>query len=274
VMPTPLRALPREIGHGIFWIGDCLRRESATAPFHLHSSAFLIIGDSQTLLIDTGHPGHWATIESMLNQILGDRALDWIMPTHPEPAHAGNLSRLLHKYPTARVPGDIRDYHVFWPDISSRLVPMHSGDTLDLGGGVRVDVLPALIRDLPNTQWAFEHSQRVLFVSDGFAYSHQSIAEESDESGPIHRPGSCALLTSEIPDPPTVEEALLATRSALSWSRFVKIDEMFIQFVHLLDHLDVALVAPAHGNVISERDPILQVMRLAYDKAYDPSPVV
>src|ERR1700722_736755 len=91
--------LPRQIIPGLFWLGGCSNsagwpgRENAPA-IHEPISVYLVVGRDRTLLVDTGHFAHWYAIEPQLEQVLAGRSLDYILPTHPELPHTGNLGRL------------------------------------------------------------------------------------------------------------------------------------------------------------------------------------
>lgn len=257
----------RQIAPGVAWLGDCVRRTFDGREFHLHHSAFVVTGGRETLLIDTGHPEKWDELENALDQLLGARSLDWIWPTHPEPAHAGNLGRLLRKFPSARVTGDVRDYPMYFPDFVDRLVAWPIGQTLDLGGGYQITAEEALIKDLPSTQWAYESSQQILFVADGFAYSHGAQPEEAADAGPLHESGECRLFSSELKQPPSAEAAAYTTRNAVYWSRYVDVSPIFNRFDEFLDRNIVKLIAPAHGGVIDDLEATVNIIRRAYDLA-------
>src|SRR5680860_1207523 len=130
----PGPTFPREIVDGVHWLGGCLVPEVGGHKFHNHISAYLIKGDEKTLFFDTGHPAHWQAVERDLDVALGGRPLDYIVPSHSEMPHSGNLPRLLDKYPTSLVHGEVRDYHLYYPGCEDRLVPGRPGDELDLGG--------------------------------------------------------------------------------------------------------------------------------------------
>jgi flavorubredoxin len=255
-------SLPRELGPGVTWLGDCLKRMEGDQPVHVHTSCYFVEGERQTLLIDTGHPTHWKQVEATLDTLLGGRTLDWIFPTHPELPHAGNLNRLLAKFPDAQVTGDVRDYHLYCPEYVDRLVPRVAGSELDLGGRT-ITFLEAPIRDLPSSQWAYDSLAQILFVADAFGYTHGGLdAVGGDE--PVHRPGECGLLSTELPAPPTIEQTAFLTRAALNWSRYVDVAPHFAKVEALLERHPAKLVAPAHGNVISDLEALLPILRAAH----------
>jgi hypothetical protein len=254
----------REIAPGVFWLGGCFEATMLTRPIHYHVSAFLIIGSHKSVLYDTGDPHHWPSIAPVLTRLLAGRPLDYLFPSHPEIPHAGNLAALLERYPAATVVGDIRDYHVHYPEYTERLVALRHHERLDLGDRV-LEVIPAYIHDLPNTLWAYDTGSGALFVSDGFSYVHH-LPTPADEAS--HLPGQCWLLSSELPEPPSVEQAAYGTGRALYWTRFVDVSETFNHIGELLVQRSTRLIAPAHGNVISDVEPMIKISLAAHREVY------
>jgi flavorubredoxin len=257
----------REIAEGIWWLPQCLVRASSEGVLHLHAAPYLICGSDKTLLWDTGPPPQWEGVTSSLDEILGERQLDYIVPSHPEVAHCGNAERLLNKYPDALLIGDVRDYAYYLPRHTDRIRAFDRAGTLDLGTHA-FTFLPGLIKDLPSTQWAYESTSDVLFVGDAFAYSH--LAPANGDAEPTHRPGECTLLASELDAPPRDEQIIWITKAALYWTRFVPIDVYLEDVLKLLDDHPTRLVAPGHGAVIDDVDGVLWLIWEALRRAYDP----
>lgn len=265
------RDLPREISDGIWWVGACLESAAFDEPVHFHTSAYVIVGTEATLMFDTAPPGAWSKVRHDLDRVLGDRPLDYLVPSHPEIPHAGNLDRIVGRYPGVQIVGDLRDYHLYFPDHVDRMRPVPHGTEIDLGGGHAFVLLDAVIEDLPTTVWGYERSQQVLFPVDALGYGHlpQVSGEDSGDVGePLHRPGECALLTSELDHPPALELATHLTRSSLYWSRYVDIGPYFERFEALLVRYPARLLAPAHGSVVDDLDLIMPVMREAHRHAF------
>jgi glyoxylase-like metal-dependent hydrolase (beta-lactamase superfamily II) len=259
---------PREIAPGIWWITECLVMPLGGSVKHLHVAPYLIVGSDAVLLYDTGTPSQWKNLQLRLDAILGDRPIDYIIPSHPEIAHCGNAIRMLEKYPSARLLGDIRDYANYFPDHVDRFGSLAAGEVLDLGSH-RFEFVDALIKDLPNTQWGYEQATGTLFVADGFAYSHQPPIEGDDR--PTHLEGECNLLASELGAPPSDEQVIFITKAALYWTHFVKLSQFLSQFKDLLRQYPPTIVAPAHGAVIDDVDNILWLIWDSLEKAYDPA---
>ncbi|BAS14170.1 anaerobic nitric oxide reductase [Arthrobacter sp. Hiyo8] len=106
----------RWLADGTYWLGGCLSANAQGQEVHYHVSSYLVVGSKATLLVDTGDPAHRALLLAQLELVLGERPLDYVFPTHPEIPHAGNLPALLDKYPGALVVGDVRDYHLHFPN--------------------------------------------------------------------------------------------------------------------------------------------------------------
>jgi len=244
---------PREIAPGVHWLGGCLVPEIDGRKYHNHVSAYLIIGEDQTLLVDTGHPKDWEAVAAGIDEVLQSRPLDFVFPTHSEMPHAGNLTRLLNRYPETVVVGDIRDYHFYYPGCEDRLRACAIGDSLDLGGR-RFSIVKPVIVDLPSTQWGFDDGARVLFVSDGYAYSHE------------HEAGQCALTAEELPELPTPEQTRHINDKALYWTRFRDMAPLFDRLAELRVELDARVIAPAHGSVITKPEVILPALESGYRK--------
>ncbi len=257
---------PREIADSIFWVGDCRQMLVDGQDVHNHHSAFLIVGRG-TVLVDTSSPGFWPRVEGQLDAVLGDRPLDMVAPTHPEVAHAGNLARLLEKYPRCELVGDVRDYHLHFPQFAGRFREVASGREIDLGGGRSLLMLPAPIRDLPSSVWGFETGAGVMFVGDGFGYVHRG-SPDPEQDLPVHAPGECWLLSDELPEPPSVELTEHVTRQALVWSRFVDATAVLREVDELMTRYPPRVIAPAHGNVISNPAAVWPVIRSSFDRAF------
>lgn len=259
--------LPREIAPGVTWIGTCLEFDlGGVRKIHGHNSTYLVQGPEASLMVDTGNPSSWPAIEEVLDNALGDRPLDYLFPTHPELPHTGNMARLVAKYPGLRIVGDVRDYHLFYPTVTDHLEARVPGDRIELGGGYDVVILEALIRDLPNSQWCYAEATKTLFTADGLCYMHRPELGDDD---PMHLPGECGLTTGELKSPPAVENVSFFTGSALYWSRFVDdAEECYARVGALVKELGAEILAPTHGNVITDAAEVLPIVQAGHKQAY------
>lgn len=208
---------------------------------HSYHSLYLIDGDDGSLLVDTGHPKDWASVERQLDELLASGAppVRYIFPTHAEVPHSANLGRLLDKFPRAEVCGDVRDYHLVFPNCDSRLRAKGVGDSLDLGS-TTFFFIEAVVRDLVTSVWGYDTRSRTLFPGDGFGYMHH------------HAAGQCGQFAEEIPELPVADLTALFTEIGLYWTHFTDMEPVVEQLDALLSSHDspVEVVAPAHSSPI------------------------
>jgi glyoxylase-like metal-dependent hydrolase (beta-lactamase superfamily II) len=285
--PDASGSFARELAPGVHWMGWC--QEPTTEVFgetvHVHVSNFLVEGTDRALLYDTSLPLNWPAMESQLDAALGGRPLDWIVPSHPEIPHCGNLGHLLRKYPHAKVVGDVRDYHLFFPEVAGRSEPWPSGYRADLGGGYEFTLLDAPVRDGANTVWGHEAKQQVLFTADAYSFTHFAAPRPSPGSGdgpgtssddddtPVHRPGQCSLTWREIGRLPNDAQAIYITKAALYWTRYVDFGPFIEAVADILREYPTRFVAPAHGNVVDNVGELMPIIEEAHRRAYQEGPI-
>ena len=61
--------MPREIAPGVFWIGDCLAQRHQGKIYHGYNAAFLVAGETASVLVETGHPKDFPVIERHLAEL-------------------------------------------------------------------------------------------------------------------------------------------------------------------------------------------------------------
>lgn len=237
--PNPL---PREIAPGVFWLGECLEQRSRGKTYHSYNAAFLVVGTRASMLVETGHPKDYLTIDAQLRGILGQggRApLRHLFLTHEETPHSGGLGRVLETHPDVTVHGDVSDYHLAFPQFADRLRPMLEGETIDLGDREFVAVEP-IIRDLRTTWWGFDTGAAMLFPGDGFAYSH------------YHEDCHCGLVAEEASSLDLGDVSAVFAEKALFWTKFVDTEPYIDRLGKLIDRLGVKAIAPTHGLPITD----------------------
>jgi flavorubredoxin len=235
--PNPL---PREVAPGIFWLGECLEQRQQGKIYHGCNACFLIVGDTASMLVETGHPKDFPIIEGQLNKLLpGKPSIKYLFVTHQETPHCGGLGRVLHRYPDAILCGDVSDYHLAFPQYEHRMRMMKDGDEIDLGGrGFRA--VEPVVRDMRTTWWGFETRDRVLFPGDGFAYSH------------YHEDGHCGLVAEEAASLDLQDTTAVFADLALWWTKWADMRNYCARLDRLIEKLDVKSVCPTHGLVITD----------------------
>lgn len=246
--------LPRLIRADLLWTGGCVDFPFEGRSVHSHMSTYCLKGSERTILIDTGCPIHANRVVRDVEQFLGGRALDYMFLTHSEFPHDGLATFWLERYPKLRAVGDVRDYRLFFPELTDRMIKARPGDWVDLGDRAFVFV-PAIWRDLKNTLWGYETRERTLFVSDGFSYLHR------------HEEGECDLLVSES-GTPKVELIRTFNEATMDWINHIGSEATFDQIDSLLAILKPSLIASAHGAVIDEPGVILPLIKAGMQSSH------
>jgi len=239
-MTISKKQMPRELAPGVFWLGDCLEQQANGKIYHTYNAAFLLIGESASMLIETGHPKDFPLINAQMETLLAGKApLKHLFVTHQETPHSGGLGRVLHRYPEVLVCGDICDYHLAFPRYAHRLREMRGGDKVDLGARV-FELVEPVIRDLRTTWWGFETRERVLFPGDGFAYSH------------YHEDHHCGLVAEEATSLDLQDTTAVFADLALWWTKWADMRNYCARLDQLMERLQVKTVCPTHGLVITD----------------------
>ncbi|HYZ47517.1 MAG TPA: MBL fold metallo-hydrolase [Sphingomonas sp.] len=243
----PTGAFPRALSETLLWTGGCLSVLYHDRMVHSHTSAYLVLGTERTMLVDTGNAQDWPRIEGDVERFLAGRTLDFVFPTHGELPHCGLLTAWLDKYPDALAVGSLRDFPLYYPDYADRMRSVAAGEAIDLGDR-RIVFLPPVWRDLRDTLWAFDTTERTLFVADAFAYLH------------YHEADRCDHLISEQPLP-AVEMIKYFNERAMYWTRFTDTERSFADIDEMLAVLRPKLIATAHGGVIDATEAMLPLVK-------------
>jgi flavorubredoxin len=227
--------LPRELGSGLFWCGSCEHFPFRGETIHSGNNLYLIVGEDASMLIEAGSPNdHRVTFEQLDELLVDAPPLRYIYPTHQETPHAGSLLRFLHRYPDVTVRGNIKDYHLFFPEFEDRFVSLAPGEEINLGG-TTFQAIEAIIRDLKTTQWGFDTRSRALFPGDGFAYGHEHLVEQ------------CGHLAEEVSELDIPDMTGVFTDQSLTWARYTDMEPYTRRLEDLITQRDVRVVGPTHG---------------------------
>ncbi|MGE4425520.1 MAG: MBL fold metallo-hydrolase [Solirubrobacteraceae bacterium] len=245
--------LPREIASGVHWLGQCTGIELEGETLHSYNSSYLVVGEHSCALVEMGLSSDLPVIEAQLDDLLaGAPPLRYLFISHHESPHAGGIGRWLARFPESTACGNVMDLHLVLPEFADRLQPLEPGDELDLGG-TQLRVVEAVFRDMPYTRWVFDTRQRVLFTSDGFAYTH------------LHSERHCGLLGEETLGTIDLEQmTAIFAYAAFHWTQLVDVEPFIARLEEMLKELDVAVVAPTHGLPFSDIGAIMPEIRKGF----------
>ena len=130
-----------------------------------------VILDEKIAVMDTADPRAGEEWLAQIEEVLAGRTPGYLVISHLEPDHAGNIQKIAEKYPDMQLVGNPKTFAMlpqfFDMDVSGRCVTVKEGDTLSLGSHTLTFVMAPMVH-WPEVMVAYESSEKVLFSADGF----------------------------------------------------------------------------------------------------------
>lgn len=240
----------RRISDGIHWIQECGPHRAQfvdsrnTWPedwyrpgreVHIPQNAYLLTGE-RSLLLDTLSPAAGDLILRELDALLNGRDLDFLVVSHPDLPHAGNVPRLLEAYPDVTlVAPAIGDTHALYHLDGARMV--EPGEEIDLGGP-RARFHEATFLDAPLHLWMTERRSGTLFPVDWLGFPHLG--------------GECLRFTDELEAEVGLSRLIEFHGRVMFWHQYADAGKVQAEIDRLIRDLDPKAVASAHGLVVRE----------------------
>ena len=139
-------------------------------PNGVSYNSYLIM-DEKVAVMDTVDPRATDAWFANLEEALNGRTPDYLVISHLEPDHAGNIQKAAEKYPQMKLVSNAKLF-AFLPqffdlDLTDRCVTVKEGDTLSLGSHTLAFVMAPMVH-WPEVMVEYEVSEKVLFSADGF----------------------------------------------------------------------------------------------------------
>lgn len=147
-----------------------------------------VILDEKVAVMDTVDPRATEEWFANLERVLAGRRVDYLVVSHMEPDHAGNVQKFAEKYPEAKIVGNAKTFGMmaqfFDFDVTDRKVEVKEGGTLELGSHTLQFFMAPMVH-WPEVMVAYEQSEKILFSADGFGkFGATDVDEEwDDEAG-------------------------------------------------------------------------------------------
>jgi len=253
----------REVRDGIYCMKECIVSSALEGAdedelpvwfdsgeeLHSSQSAYVIV-DESTLLFDTWSPASRDEILETLDAVLDGRDLDYLVVSHMESNHAGNMEVILREHPEATLvapaQGAEHERKLYRLDSWDTRYVEH-GDTIDLGGRSVRFIEPAFL-DQARTTYMFEEVTRTLFTVDWFGFQHMG--------------SECLECLDEMKYDLAPDQLDRFNGYALVWLRFADPEKLDGIIDYVKRDLVPETIAPAHGQVIRESVPeYLEMMR-------------
>ncbi|GAB1451617.1 FprA family A-type flavoprotein [Draconibacterium sp.] len=161
------------LAENIYYLGFNDRRTSLfeniwPIPHGISYNSYLLV-DEKIALVDTVERSFVDEYLDNIEEIIGNRPVDYLIINHMEPDHSGALKALVQKYPDIILVGNNKTFGIvecFYMTPKNVLM-VHDGYVLDLGKfKIQFQTIPMV--HWPETMVAFEETNKILFSGDAF----------------------------------------------------------------------------------------------------------
>ena len=221
----------RNVTSDLYWVGAndhrlALFENCFPIPRGVSYNAYVIL-DEKIAIMDTVDRRATEEWLSNLERVLEGRTPDYLIVSHMEPDHAANIQRVAEKYPEMKLVGNAKTFPMiaqfFDLNIEGREVIVKEGDTLSLGRHTLQFFMAPMVH-WPEVMVTYEQSEKVLFSADGFGkFGSLSVEEPWEDEARRYFINIVGKYGAPV-------QALLKKTAAL----------------------DVAMICPLHGPVLSE----------------------
>ena len=139
-------------------------------PNGISYNSYVIIDEKVAVMdtVDSRATEEWL---ANLEKALDGRLVDYLVVSHMEPDHAGNIKNLIERYPNMQIVGNAKTFAMipqfFDVDITDRTVSVKEGDTLSLGKHTLQFFMAPMVH-WPEVMVVYEQAEKILFSADGF----------------------------------------------------------------------------------------------------------
>lgn len=140
-------------------------------PNGVSYNSYIILDDKITIMdtVDKRGTDEWL---ANVKNVLGDNKPYYLVVSHLEPDHAGNVQTLIEMYPDMKIVGNAKTFAMIGQffDIEitdDKKVVVNEGDTLELGKHTLQFFMAPMVH-WPEVMVTYEQSEKVLFSADGF----------------------------------------------------------------------------------------------------------
>ncbi len=137
-------------------------------PHGISYNSYLLV-DEKIALVDTVERSFIDEYLDNIEEIIGDRQVDYLIINHMEPDHSGALKALVQKYPEIILVGNKKTFgfvESFYMNPKNILM-VHDDYVLDLGKlKIQFQTIPMV--HWPETMVAYEATNKILFSGDAF----------------------------------------------------------------------------------------------------------
>ncbi|MFN2569952.1 MAG: MBL fold metallo-hydrolase [Candidatus Dormibacteria bacterium] len=233
-LPPIIHHPPQQIADGVFLIRQLQGEGHAPLCVYINS---LVIDGEEPIIVDTGtHANHETWLDDVFGIVRPER-VRWVVLSHDDPDHTGNLAEVLARCPNAVLVSSWLMADRMAGEINVPLTRMRwivDGDNFQAGGRTIVALRPPTY-DAPTTRGIFDTRTRVFWASDslGTVVPHH-VEQATDLDADAFRRG------------------LVGFNRLLSPWAAIADPKLFSDRVQALQSLDAVAIASCHGPVLRE----------------------
>lgn len=133
-------------------------------------NSYLIL-DEKIAIMDTVDQRATEVWLSNLENALAGREPDYLIISHMEPDHAGNIGTVVEKYPNMKLVGNAKTFQFlsqfFDLDVTNKQIVVKEGEELSLGTHTLQFIMAPMVH-WPEVMVTYEKTEKILFSADGF----------------------------------------------------------------------------------------------------------
>lgn len=163
----------QEITNKIYYVGVNDRKKELfeglwPLPDGVSYNSYLI-DDDKVCLVDTVEVDFFVPFIQNIQEVIGDRKIDYLIINHMEPDHSGSIALIKKYYPEIRIVGNKKTFTMMqgFYGIQEGKVEVKNGDSIDLGHHNLSFVLTPMVH-WPETMVTLDTTCNVLFSGDAF----------------------------------------------------------------------------------------------------------
>lgn len=136
-----------------------------------------LIDDEKVCLIDTVESDFFAQFIENIQEVIGDRPIDYLVINHMEPDHSGSIALIKKYYPNIQIIGNTKTFNMMngFYGISEGTIEVKNADSIELGK-LRLDFVMTPMVHWPETMMtvcgnaneAISEGSKTLFSGDAF----------------------------------------------------------------------------------------------------------
>ncbi len=139
-------------------------------PNGISYNSYLIL-DQKIAVMDTVDAAFTHEWLDNIQNVLGNKAPDYLIIQHMEPDHSANIMNFIKRYPNVTIVSSAKAFNMmkqfFGTDFTDNRIVVGEGDTLDLGTHKLTFVTAPMVH-WPEVIVTYDSTDKVLFSADGF----------------------------------------------------------------------------------------------------------